>query len=135
MSMSTSYINPGESSYDSLRLSQAQIIWGMYHKTNVDYAFLLWEDCTYQVENKNTKKVNVMYYPRFTKLMVNFFMSKDPSIPQRNKIYWHYAKDDPMFTTINVISRRKDTQLYGTILPKELTNEDIQNSESYKEYY
>ncbi|GKF66314.1 hypothetical protein Tco_0192831, partial [Tanacetum coccineum] len=50
----------GKSSYDSLRLSQAQIIWGMYHKKNVDYAFLLWEDFTYQVEIKNTKKVNVM---------------------------------------------------------------------------
>ncbi|GKD63545.1 hypothetical protein Tco_1305653, partial [Tanacetum coccineum] len=125
----------GKSSYDSLRLSQAQIIWGMYHKKNVDYAFLLWEDFTYQVENKNTKKVNVMYYPRFTKLIVNFFMSKDPSIPRRNKINWHYARDDPMFTTINVISRHEDTQLYGAILPKELTNEDIRNSESYKEYY
>ncbi|GKC04574.1 hypothetical protein Tco_0996184 [Tanacetum coccineum] len=125
----------GKSSYDSLRLSQAQIIWGMYHKKNVDYAFLLWEDFTYQVENKNTKKGNVMYYPRFTKLIVNFFMSKDPSIPRRNKINWHYARDDPMFTTINVISRHEDTQLYGAILPKELTNEDIRNSESYKEYY
>ncbi|GKA40308.1 hypothetical protein Tco_0732901, partial [Tanacetum coccineum] len=92
-------------------------------------------DFTYQVENKNTKKVNVMYYPRFTKLIVNFFMSKDPSIPRRNKINWNYAKDDPMFTTINVISRHEDTQLYGAILPKELTNEDIRNSESYKEYY
>ncbi|GJT80009.1 hypothetical protein Tco_1054351 [Tanacetum coccineum] len=40
-----------------------------------------------------------------------------------------------MFTTINVISRHEDTQLYGAILPKELTNEDIRNSESYKEYY
>ncbi|GJY71879.1 hypothetical protein Tco_0475582 [Tanacetum coccineum] len=79
--------------------------------------------------------VNVMYYPRFTKLIVNFFMSKDPSIPWRNKINWHYARDDPMFTTINVISRHEDTQLYGAILPKELTNEDIRNSESYKEYY
>ncbi|GKA16373.1 hypothetical protein Tco_0696120 [Tanacetum coccineum] len=49
----------GKSSYDSLRLSQAQIIWGMYHKKNVDYAFLLWEDFTYQVENKNTKKCNL----------------------------------------------------------------------------
>ncbi|GJZ67227.1 hypothetical protein Tco_0630467 [Tanacetum coccineum] len=29
--------------YDSLRLSQAQILWGMYHKKNVDYAYLLWE--------------------------------------------------------------------------------------------
>ncbi|GKB73862.1 hypothetical protein Tco_0935274 [Tanacetum coccineum] len=76
-----------------------------------------------------------MYYPRFTKLVVNFVMEKDPSIPRRNKVNWHYARDDPMFTTINVISRNEDTQLYGTILPVALTNEDIRNSESYKEYY
>ncbi|GJX13634.1 hypothetical protein Tco_0205392 [Tanacetum coccineum] len=76
----------GTPSYDSLRLSQAQILW-------------------------------------------------DPSIPRRNKVNWHYARDDPMFTTINVISRNEDTQLYGTILPVALTNEDIRNSKSYKEYY
>ncbi|GKA52822.1 hypothetical protein Tco_0746137 [Tanacetum coccineum] len=64
----------------------------MYHKKNMDYAYLLWEDFVYQVENKNVKKSNEMYYPRFTKL-------------------------------------------YGAILPNELTNEDIRNSESYKEYY
>ncbi|GKA55859.1 hypothetical protein Tco_0754931 [Tanacetum coccineum] len=29
---------------DSLPLSRAQIIWGMYHKKNVDYVYLLWED-------------------------------------------------------------------------------------------
>ncbi|GJX81961.1 hypothetical protein Tco_0331442 [Tanacetum coccineum] len=116
MSMSTSYINPGN---HLLRLTTSVSV----------------EDFTYQVENKNTKKGNVMYYPHFTKLIVNFFMSKDPSIPRRNKINWHYARDDPMFTTINVISRHEDTQLYGAILPKELTNEDIRNSESYKEYY
>ncbi|GKF17428.1 hypothetical protein Tco_0062346, partial [Tanacetum coccineum] len=40
-----------------------------------------------------------------------------------------------MFTTITVISRNEDTQLYGAILPVALTNEDIRNSESYKEYY
>ncbi|GJS31444.1 hypothetical protein Tco_0492064 [Tanacetum coccineum] len=143
-----SYINPGDhllrlsTSVSVVKapmtvfvLSQAQIIWGMYHKKNVDYAFLLWEDFTYQLENKNTKKVNVMYYPRFTKLIINFFMLKDLSIPRRNMINWHYARDDPMFTTINVISRHEDTQLYGAILPKELINEDIRNSESYKEYY
>ncbi|GJW92138.1 hypothetical protein Tco_0169691 [Tanacetum coccineum] len=125
----------GKPSYDSLRLSQAQILWGMYNKKNVDYAYLLWEDFTYQIENKNTKKGNAMYYPRFTKLIVNFVMAKDPSIPRRNKVNWHYARDDPMFTTINVISRNEDTQLYGAILPIELTNEDIRISESYKEYH
>ncbi|GJS63667.1 hypothetical protein Tco_0678231 [Tanacetum coccineum] len=115
--------------------SQAQILWGMYNKKNVDYAYLLWEDFIFKIENKNTKKGNAMYYPRFTKLVVNFVMEKDPSIPRRNKVNWHYARDDPMFTTINVISRNEVTQLYGAILPVALTNEDIRNSESYKEYY
>nr|GEU61378.1 hypothetical protein [Tanacetum cinerariifolium] len=95
--------------YDSLRLSQAQILWGMYHKKNVDFAYLLWEDFMYQVEHKDVKKSNEMYYPRFTKVIVNFFMTRDQSIPRRNK--------------------------YGAILPVELTNEAIKNLESYKEYY
>ncbi|GKE31532.1 hypothetical protein Tco_1450854 [Tanacetum coccineum] len=70
MSMSTIYINPGD-----------HLLW-------LSISVLV--DFTYQVENKNTKKVHVMH---------------------------------------------EDTQLYGAILPKELTNKDIQNSESYKEYY
>nr|GEV43836.1 hypothetical protein [Tanacetum cinerariifolium] len=48
------------SGYDSLRLSQAQILWGLYHKRNVDYAFLIWEDFVFQVEHKNQKKSNEM---------------------------------------------------------------------------
>ncbi|GJW29521.1 hypothetical protein Tco_0046396 [Tanacetum coccineum] len=96
--------------YDSLRLSQAQILWGIYHKKNVDYAYLLLEDFVYQVENKNVKRSNEMYYPRFTKVIVNLFMTKDQSIPRRNK-------------------------LYCAILPDELTNEAVKDSESYKEYY
>ncbi|GJR83676.1 hypothetical protein Tco_0154461 [Tanacetum coccineum] len=82
----------------------AQILWGMYHKKNVDYAYLLWEDFVYQVENKNVKKSNEMYYPRFTKVIVNFFITKDQSIPRRNSVNWHYARDDYMFTTIKAIA-------------------------------
>nr|GEZ56697.1 reverse transcriptase domain-containing protein [Tanacetum cinerariifolium] len=93
----------------SLRLSQAQILWGMYHKKNVDFAYLLWEDFVYQVKHKDAKKSNEMYYPRFTKVIINFFMTKDLSIPRRNK--------------------------FDAILPVELTNEDIRNSAAYKEYY
>ncbi|GJY84930.1 hypothetical protein Tco_0498956 [Tanacetum coccineum] len=95
----------------------------------------MWEDFVNQVENKNVKKSNEMYYPRFTKVIVNFFMTKDQSIPRWNSVNWHYARDDYMFTTIKVVSRHEDTQLYGAIFPNELTNKDIRNSESYKEYY
>nr|GEW87523.1 hypothetical protein [Tanacetum cinerariifolium] len=95
--------------YDRLRLSQAHILWGMYHKKNVDFAYLLWEDFVYQVKRNDAKKSNDMYYPRFTKVIINFFMTKDPLIPTRNK--------------------------FGAMFPVELTNEDIRNSVAYKEYY
>ncbi|GJT97485.1 hypothetical protein Tco_1093003 [Tanacetum coccineum] len=96
--------------YDSLRLSQAQILWGMYHKKNVDYAYLLWEDFVYQVETRMSRGVM-----RCTTLAS--------------------PKDDYMFTTIKVVSRHEDTQLYSAILPDKLTNEAIKDFESYKEYY
>nr|GEY06313.1 hypothetical protein [Tanacetum cinerariifolium] len=123
------------SGYDSLQLSQAQILWGLYHKRNVDFDYLMWEDFVYQVEHKDTKKRNEMYYPRFTKVIIHHFMSKDPSILRRKKVNWHYVRDDHMFTTIKLVSRHQNTQLFGSILPIKLTNEDIRNSNAYKEYY
>nr|GFC85579.1 hypothetical protein [Tanacetum cinerariifolium] len=107
----------------------------MYHKKNVDFAYLLWEDFVYQVEHKDPKKSNEMYYPRFKKLIINFFMTKDPSIPMRNKFSWHYVRDDQMFTTIKLVSKHQKTKQFGAMLPIELTNEDIKNSAAYKEYY
>nr|GEV28365.1 hypothetical protein [Tanacetum cinerariifolium] len=82
---------------------------GLYHKTDIDYAYLMWEDFVYQVEHKNQKKSNEMYYPRFIKAIIHHFMSKDPLIPKRNK--------------------------FGALLPIELTNDEIRNSKAYKEYY
>nr|GEZ21628.1 hypothetical protein [Tanacetum cinerariifolium] len=121
--------------YDSLRLSQAQILWGLYHKRNIDFAYLMWEDFVYQVEHKDAKKSNEMYYPRVTKVIIHFFMSKDPSITRRNKVNWHYVRDDQMFTTINLVLRHHNTQQFGAMFPIELTTKDIRNFEAYKEYY
>nr|GEZ91548.1 reverse transcriptase domain-containing protein [Tanacetum cinerariifolium] len=121
--------------YDSLRLSQAQILWGMYHKKTLDFAYLLGEDFVYQVKHKDAKKSNEIYYPRFTNVIVNFFMTKDQSIPRRNKVNWHFSMDDYMFTTIKLVFRHQNTQQYGAILPVGLTNEANRNFESYKDYY
>nr|GEY38018.1 hypothetical protein [Tanacetum cinerariifolium] len=93
------------------------------------------EDFVYQVEHKDAKKRNEMYYLRFTKVIINFFMTKDPSIPRRNKVNWHYVIDDQMFTTIKLFSRHQNSQKFGAMLPIESTNEDIKNSATYKEYY
>ncbi|GJV28393.1 hypothetical protein Tco_1384841 [Tanacetum coccineum] len=87
---------------ESLRLSRAQILWGMYHNKKVDYVYLLWEDLVFQIENKNSKKNNDM--------------------------------DDFMFTTVRVISKHQDTQVYDTILPRHLTNQAMLESEAYTTY-
>nr|GEY16669.1 hypothetical protein [Tanacetum cinerariifolium] len=65
--------------YDVLRLTP-------FYKRNIDFSYLLWEYFIYQVEHKDAKKSNEMYYP-------------------------------------------------SAMLPIELTNKDIRNSEAYKEYY
>nr|GEX00078.1 hypothetical protein [Tanacetum cinerariifolium] len=54
------------------------------------------------VEHKDHKKSNEMYYPWFTKVIIHYFMSKDPSISRRNMVNWHYVRDDHMFTTIKL---------------------------------
>ncbi|GJS19753.1 hypothetical protein Tco_0448385 [Tanacetum coccineum] len=40
-----------------------------------------------------------------------------------------------MFTTIRVISKHQDTQIYGAILPQHLTNQAMLKSEAYKTYH
>ncbi|GJY77453.1 hypothetical protein Tco_0482569 [Tanacetum coccineum] len=95
---------------DLLCLFRAQIMWGMYYQKNVDYVYLLWKDLVYQIENKEAKKNKDMYYPRFTKVIINHFMSKDQSIPRRNK-------------------------KYGAILLDTLTNQAMKDSDTYKTYH
>ncbi|GJZ53348.1 hypothetical protein Tco_0608233 [Tanacetum coccineum] len=124
-----------ETVMDKIRLSHAQILWGMFHKKNVDYVYLLWEDFLFQIENKDAKKTNKMSYPRFIKVIINYFMSKDQSILRRNKMFWHTARDDTMFTSMRCISRHEDTQAYGILLPKHLTNQAMLESKAYQTYY
>ncbi|GKA40875.1 hypothetical protein Tco_0733468 [Tanacetum coccineum] len=76
-----------------------------------------------------------MSYPRFIKIIIDYFMSKDQSISRRNKMFWHTARDDTMFMSMRCISRHEDTQVYGTILLKELTNQAMLESKAYQTYY
>ncbi|GJT11032.1 hypothetical protein Tco_0858074 [Tanacetum coccineum] len=99
-----------ETVMDKIHLSRAQILWGMFYKKNIDYVYLLWEDLMFQIEYKEAKKTNKMSYPRFTKIIIDYFMSKDQSISRRNKMFWQTARDDTMFTVMRCISRHEDTQ-------------------------
>ncbi|GJY45780.1 retrovirus-related pol polyprotein from transposon TNT 1-94 [Tanacetum coccineum] len=67
-------------------LGHTDEIKGMYHNKNVDYVYLLYEDLVYEVENKNSKKNNDIYYPRFTKVIVDYFMTKPTQASKGKRI-------------------------------------------------
>ncbi|GJS84364.1 hypothetical protein Tco_0750905 [Tanacetum coccineum] len=67
-------------------------------------------------------------------VIVDYFMSKDQAIPRRNKMFWHHARDEFMFTTVRVISKQQDTQVYSAILLHHLTNQAMLKSEAYMTY-
>nr|GEV79576.1 hypothetical protein [Tanacetum cinerariifolium] len=72
---------------DRLRPSRAQILWGMFYKKNVNFVGLLWEDFQFQADNREisfARKEN-MTYPRFNKVIINHFISKDKTISMRNQ--------------------------------------------------
>ncbi|GJR03697.1 hypothetical protein Tco_0526681 [Tanacetum coccineum] len=64
------YLSGKITSLDKLRLSRAQILWGMFYKKNVDFVELLWDDFTFQIDNRDHTKQENMYYPRFTKAII-----------------------------------------------------------------
>nr|GFA56597.1 hypothetical protein [Tanacetum cinerariifolium] len=69
-------------------------------------------------KHKNQKKSNEMYYPRFTKVIIHYFMTKKPSIPRRNKVNWHYVRDDILFSTIKVAYKEYYACATGEAAPK-----------------
>ncbi|GJR52745.1 retrovirus-related pol polyprotein from transposon TNT 1-94 [Tanacetum coccineum] len=119
---------------DKLRLSRAQILCGMYYKKNVDYVELLWEDFTYQIDNKGHKKQDKMYYPRFTKVIIHHFLTKDKTVSKRNKIVMHTSRDDYLINTLRFVSAKEESQIYGARIPKSITSPEMRESKAYKTY-
>ncbi|GJX31234.1 hypothetical protein Tco_0241089 [Tanacetum coccineum] len=101
---------PGKvSSLDKMCLSIIKILWGMFYKKNMDFVALIWEDLAYQIENKNAKTTDKMYYPRFTKAIISHYIKQNPSISLRNKLFMHTARDDTLSGILKFVSKNEDT--------------------------
>ncbi|GJR44299.1 hypothetical protein Tco_1312402 [Tanacetum coccineum] len=81
----------------------------MYHQKYVDYVELLWEDFTYQIDNKVYKK-------------------------QEKIIGMHTSKDDYLINTLRFVSRKEASQIYGAVLHECLTSPKMKESKAYKTY-
>ncbi|GJX10088.1 hypothetical protein Tco_0199947 [Tanacetum coccineum] len=103
---------------------------------NVDFVALLWEDFMFQADNRDishARKEN-MPYPRFTKVIINHFISKDKTIFMRNMINLHTIQDDSLLGTLIYVSKTEDYHKYGALIPKQMINQAIKDSKAYKIY-
>nr|GEV38963.1 hypothetical protein [Tanacetum cinerariifolium] len=76
-------------------------MWGMYSKKNVDFVSLLRGDFMFQADNREISfahKEN-MPYPRFTKVIINHFISKDKTNDVKNWINIHTVHNDTLLAT------------------------------------
>ncbi|GJS25081.1 hypothetical protein Tco_0453713 [Tanacetum coccineum] len=75
-----------------------------------------------------------MPYPRFTKVIINYFISKDKTISMRNMINLHTVRDDTLLGTLKFVSKTQDYQQYRALIPDKMINQDIKYYKSYKTY-
>ncbi|GKA44440.1 hypothetical protein Tco_0737164 [Tanacetum coccineum] len=92
------------------------------------------EDFTYQIDNRGHKKKDKMYYPRFTKVIIHHFRTKDKTISKRNKIGMHTSRDDYLINTLRFISVKEESQIYGARLPKSMKSHEMRETKAYKTY-
>nr|GFA48874.1 hypothetical protein [Tanacetum cinerariifolium] len=85
-------------------------------------------DFMYQADNReiSSAKKEHMHYLRFTKVIINHFISKDKTISIGNRINIY---------TMKFVSKTEDYNKYGELIPGGMINQDIKDSKAYKTYY
>ncbi|GJW65313.1 hypothetical protein Tco_0117197 [Tanacetum coccineum] len=106
------------------------------HTDQMHQPWRTFEDFMFQAENReiSSARKEHMPYPRFTKFIINHFISKDKTISMRNMINLYTVRDDTLLGTLKFVSKTQDYQQYRALIPNEMINQDIKDSKAYKTY-
>ncbi|GJT37450.1 hypothetical protein Tco_0937315 [Tanacetum coccineum] len=108
----------------------------MFFKKNVDYDVLIWEDFQYQIDTRQTsaKRREQMPYPRFTKIIINHFLSKQNTLPKRHGSFIHSIKYDSVMAKLKFVNKGEKDHKYGMLIPNLMMNDEIRESVPYMTY-
>ncbi|GJW92208.1 hypothetical protein Tco_0169761 [Tanacetum coccineum] len=121
-------------SNDRLRKSRIDILWGMFYRENVDYPKLIWENFAFQIDHMQLKKGKLenMPYPRFTKIIINYLLSKHQPLTKLQYLHTHTVKDDGVVSRLKFVRIGEDFQEYRLPILETMLTEEIKQSESYQ---
>ncbi|GJZ95729.1 hypothetical protein Tco_0668063, partial [Tanacetum coccineum] len=108
----------------------------MFYKKNVDYATSNWEDFQFQIDSrqKSAKRREQIPYPRFTKVIINYFLSKHNTLSRRHISFLYMIKYDSVLGKLKFVIKGEEKQKYGMFIPDSMMNDAIMSSNSYLTY-
>ncbi|GJX33486.1 retrovirus-related pol polyprotein from transposon TNT 1-94 [Tanacetum coccineum] len=146
LSMINMFLTSKTAGYDRPRHPVLQILWGIIHRSNIDYAERIWEEFvqsiqTFLTDRKNLtttsrgkKKTAHLLIPsvRFTKLIIHHLETKH-NIHPRTSLPLHYSHDENVLNTLKFVGK-DGREIFGMPIPDALLADDIKGAPYYDEY-
>ncbi|GJV53643.1 hypothetical protein Tco_1449384 [Tanacetum coccineum] len=132
--------------YDRPRHPVLQILWGIVHRSNIDYAERIWEEFVQSIqtfltdrknlatESRGKKKSLLLVIPnvRFTKLIIHHLRSKH-NIHPRPGSPLHYSHDESVLNALRY-SGKDGRVTFGMPIPDALLTNEIRTAPYYSGY-
>ncbi|GJT51708.1 hypothetical protein Tco_0977865 [Tanacetum coccineum] len=84
------------------------------------------------IEREKKSRLENMPYPRFTKVIIDYFLYKLKSLKKLKFQHFYTIKDDGAVSRLKFVRMSEDVQQYGLAIPATMLNNQIIQSESYK---
>ncbi|GJW97596.1 retrovirus-related pol polyprotein from transposon TNT 1-94 [Tanacetum coccineum] len=132
--------------FDRPRHPMLQILWGIIHRSNIDYAERIWEEFVQSIQMFLTDRKNLamvvrgknktahLLIPsvRFTKLIIHHLRTKH-NIHQRTSSPLHYSHDENILNTLRLVGK-DGREIFGMQIPDALLTDEIKGAPYYSEY-
>ncbi|GJW55382.1 retrovirus-related pol polyprotein from transposon TNT 1-94 [Tanacetum coccineum] len=123
-----------------------QILWGIIHRSNIDYAESIWEEFvqsiqTFLIDSKNLataargkkKTAHLLILSvRFTKLIIHHLRTKH-NIHPRTSLPLHYSHEESILNTLRFIGK-DGRAIFGMPIPDALLTDEIKGAPYYGDY-
>ncbi|GJR04380.1 hypothetical protein Tco_0527364 [Tanacetum coccineum] len=86
------------------------------------------------MDNYIGESCGLLYYPRFTKVIIHYFLSKHNSIPKRQGSLINTIKDVGILGKLKFTSNGEGEQMYRMSILNDIMNDDIKDLEAYQTY-
>nr|GEY29044.1 hypothetical protein [Tanacetum cinerariifolium] len=110
------------------------ILWGIVHSANLDFASLIWDEFEWQTVKRPSRpsKMSKLLYTHFTKLIINYILSHNKSIPCESDFKLHSSQDDHPITKL--LSTTNCDYKFGMEIPDAMISDAIKKKPGYTYY-